>query len=106
LPFCAASFDTVVSTFPTPYIAQSAALRETARVLRPGGRLVVVGLLVQRERRWSVMPFNLATPSEPGIEACRSLAESAGLSVRLISRYDPPTRVPVFVAERGHDPLP
>jgi hypothetical protein len=53
-----------------------------------------------------VMPFNLATPSEPGIEACRSLAESAGLSVRLISRYDPPTRVPVFVAERGHDPLP
>jgi SAM-dependent methyltransferase len=42
LPFADASFDTVVSTFPTPYIYDLAALGEIARVLRPGGRLVVV----------------------------------------------------------------
>ena len=42
LPFADASFDTVVSTFPTEYIYDSAALAEIARVLRPGGRLVVV----------------------------------------------------------------
>lgn len=42
LPFPDASFDTVVSTFPTPYIYDPAAIREIARVLRPGGRLVVV----------------------------------------------------------------
>ncbi len=42
LPFAEASFDTVVSTFPTDYIADPAALREIARVLRPGGRLVIV----------------------------------------------------------------
>jgi len=42
LPFAEASFDTVVSTFPTDYIADQAALREIARVLRPGGRLVIV----------------------------------------------------------------
>lgn len=42
LPFADAAFDTVVSTFPAPYIADPASLREIARVLRPGGRLVVV----------------------------------------------------------------
>jgi SAM-dependent methyltransferase len=42
LPFAEASFDTVVSTFPTEYIADPRALAEIARVLRPGGRLIVV----------------------------------------------------------------
>lgn len=42
LPFSDASFDTVVSTFPTEYIYDPNTIAEVERVLRPGGRLIVV----------------------------------------------------------------
>ncbi len=42
LPYPDAAFDCVVSTFPAPYIADPATLCEVARVLRPGGRLIIV----------------------------------------------------------------
>lgn len=42
LPFAAGSFDTVLSTFPTAFIAEEATMRAVHRVLQPGGRLVVV----------------------------------------------------------------
>jgi SAM-dependent methyltransferase len=42
LPFADASFDAVVSTFPTDYIFDTRSLSEIARVLRPGGQLIVV----------------------------------------------------------------
>lgn len=42
LPFASAAFDAVVCTFPTAFIVQPDVLSETWRVLRPGGRLIVV----------------------------------------------------------------
>jgi ubiquinone/menaquinone biosynthesis C-methylase UbiE len=42
LPFPLAVFDTLVATFPSEYIMAPATLAEAHRVLRPGGRLVVV----------------------------------------------------------------
>lgn len=42
LPFPGEFFDTVVATFPTEYIYDSATLTEAYRVLSPGGRLVIL----------------------------------------------------------------
>ena len=42
LPFTDASFDTVVSTFPSEYIYDPDTIAEVERVLRPGGRLIVI----------------------------------------------------------------
>ncbi len=41
-PFKRGTFDTVVATFPSEYIVEPETLSEVGRVLRPGGRLVVV----------------------------------------------------------------
>ena len=43
LPFDDDSFDSVLLTFPTPFIFQDCVQDEIVRVLRPGGRLVIVG---------------------------------------------------------------
>jgi ubiquinone/menaquinone biosynthesis C-methylase UbiE len=42
LPFAPESFDTVLATFPTPYIIAPETALAIHRVLRPGGRLVIV----------------------------------------------------------------
>ncbi|HZU65667.1 MAG TPA: class I SAM-dependent methyltransferase [Ktedonobacteraceae bacterium] len=42
LPFSDESFDTVISTFPSEYIYDPDTIAEVERVLRPGGRLIVV----------------------------------------------------------------
>lgn len=42
LPFADESFDGALATFPTPYIITPATVAALHRVLRPGGRLVVV----------------------------------------------------------------
>ena len=42
LPFSDASFDTVVSTFPSEYIYDPDTIAEVERILRPGGRLIVI----------------------------------------------------------------
>ena len=42
LPFADSTFDNVVSTFPSEYIYDPETIAEIARVLRPGGRLIVI----------------------------------------------------------------
>lgn len=42
LPFAAASFDTILATFPTPFILRPETLASARRLLRENGRLVIV----------------------------------------------------------------
>jgi ubiquinone/menaquinone biosynthesis C-methylase UbiE len=42
LPFAGESLDSIVATFPAPYIAEERTLSEARRVLRNGGRLIVL----------------------------------------------------------------
>lgn len=101
LPFVSGSFDTVVSTFPAGFILQVEALRELARVLRPDGRLVIVGLAVE-------LPNSLRYPLSivPGTWGplwvyFERVAGEAGLVAQVEWREDPPARVPVIAARRA-----
>jgi len=42
LPFSDNMFDTIISTFPNEYIFDPATIAEVKRVLRPGGRIIIV----------------------------------------------------------------
>jgi len=72
LPFPDTSFDSLVSTFPSEYIAQPETLAELARVLKPHGRLVIVpgGWLHPRGARGKAMEgvaravYGYKSPSE------------------------------------------
>jgi SAM-dependent methyltransferase len=100
LPFADDSFDTLVSAFPTSYIADPTAVRELNRVLRPGGRLIVVLGATLLPTRAALRPFvwfqdlvygrtrvgsSIADDSRGGARATNGLAHvfaEAGLTAR------------------------
>jgi ubiquinone/menaquinone biosynthesis C-methylase UbiE len=104
IPLHDACCDSLVSTFPAPYIVDPATLAEAARVLRPAGRMIVVGLVVHADRRerrkHPELALHLHPPGEPAVEQFCRLAEDIGLQVRRLSRFDPPVRLPILIVER------
>lgn len=85
LPFADATFHGVVSTFPAEFIVQRVVMEEVARVLRPGGRFVVVlGAsltgrdLLSRFIEW----LYVVTGQRPPLPPAEELALPAGLVVR------------------------
>lgn len=73
LPYPNARFDTVVSTFPTEYIADPQAIAEIERVLRPGGRLIVVEGASLLPANVLLAPFALFQALVYGHQPARSL---------------------------------
>lgn len=106
LPLADASFGSIISTFPAEYIVDPASLAEFSRVLKPGGRLIVVGLLVtldaQGPRWWHGLNRQVfgAMATSP-LARVEQHSRAAGLTWQVLWRSDPPWRVPVILAEKA-----
>jgi ubiquinone/menaquinone biosynthesis C-methylase UbiE len=82
LPFADAAFDTILCTFPAGFATDPTAHLEFARVLRPGGRLVVVDVTLATYSPLFRLFFSLAFPPKPEAAAqfARAL-DNAGLRI-------------------------
>ena len=114
LPFPSAWFDTVVSTFPAPYINDPATLREILRVLRPGGKLLVIQGAVPLERRPSERLARFALSlgrSEEQLEHLRlrfqAVFQQAGFAGQAQWVHIPPDQLLIFEGRRpAEKPIP
>lgn len=104
LPFPAGQFDGVVSTFPTEFIIDPQMLREAHRVLKPGGRLVVVpnGQLeitnaLVRFLEWLYTITGQRGPWPVNVEA---LCEEVGFTVRTVVERLPGSQAWVIIAQK------
>lgn len=107
LPYPDDSFDGVAATFPTPYIVDPDTLGEIQRVLRPGGRLVVLMIawitgksLFERAMR---LVYRITAESPPDDwDAAQALEpyRQAGFEAQIQFSEPPGSRLLFIIAEK------
>jgi ubiquinone/menaquinone biosynthesis C-methylase UbiE len=104
LPFRAGAFDSVVSTFPTDYIADEATLREVQRVTNERGRLIVVfgAQLIGREPSKVLIEwlYRLTGQRAANFDDEKSIFERAGMPARIETETIGASTVTLVVAEK------
>ena len=114
LPFPDEAFDCVVATFPAPYIIEPETVRSISRILRPGGRLVVVpeaestgtdpaSRLMEWLFRITGQRSRPAIEFDPGSSIWERSFAPAGFAVTVHHVTQPGSIVTVVVADRPAD---
>jgi len=106
MPFAAASFDAVVSTFPAEYVLSPDVMAEVARLLTKRGRLVVAGLYVESDSPFLRLLAWLVSGGDasPAVNRFTQAAADAGLAVTIASEQGRGFRLPVFSLEKASAP--
>lgn len=102
LPMPDEAFDSVIATFPAGYIFAPETLAEMRRVLRPGGRIVIVGGWVELQLgplgEW--IPVFFGRPAAEVREAVLQRSTDAGLHGWWVEQPHGAVTVGILVAER------
>ncbi len=104
LPFRSGAFDSVVSTFPTDYIAAEATLREVQRVTNERGRLIVVfgAQLIGREPSKLLIAwlYRITGQRDAKFDEA-SIFDRAGMPARIETEAIGASTVTLIVAEKN-----
>lgn len=103
MPFASGLFDTILSTFPSNYILTDPSLEEIRRVMRYGGRCVVVGLGVRFKSGIKRVVTNLWLEgiSDHLIEQFIQKTERIGFRTRRFDHQTDAYTLPVLIMERN-----
>jgi ubiquinone/menaquinone biosynthesis C-methylase UbiE len=108
LPFRSGVFDSVVSTFPSDYIADVATLREVQRVTNDRGRLIVVfgAQLIGREPSKLLIEwlYRLTGQREAKFDDEESIFVQVGMPARIETEAVGASMVTLVVAEKQQKP--
>ncbi len=101
LPFDNGVFDTAIATFPAGYIFEEETLLELRRVVRAGGRLVILGLWVDLDLGWMgrLVPVFYGRPRDAAQDAMAMRVAAAGFVARWVEQRSGRFTVGVLVAD-------